>query len=429
MTGHARTIHKYISMALTLGASLLLVACGGGSAGANAASVAAAAVVASSSSSSSSGGSSSSSSSSSSSGSSSGASGGTSPAAALARKLGRPGRFLVGLGGQGDADPIAAAQSQSLKPDIFDEYLVGVGASDWTTWNSPKGAYVGVVGAKADSVGAVPMYTLYQMAANGDGNLSGLASATFMSAYWANVKLMYQMIGSYGKPALVNLEPDFWGYSEQQSTNSDPGTLFAYVNTNPDCATLPNNVIGVAACLLQMARQYAPLAMVGFPPSSWGGNTTTDVVTFMNQVGAQHADFIVAQTLDRDAGCIEAQAVAASCVRSGTGWYWDASNQTHPNFQDHLAMIQQYHSGIGNLPVIWWQTPLGLPSSTPGGTDYHYRDNRVQYFLTHASDLVAAGGLGAVFGAGESHQTNITTDGGQFQSLSNAYLAAPVSLP
>jgi hypothetical protein len=61
--------------------------------------------------------------------------------------------------------------------------------------------------------------------------------------------------------------------------------------------------------------------------------------------------------------------------------------------------------------------------------DYRYRDNRVHYFLTHRAELTAVGGLGVVFSTGENHQTNITTDGGQFQSLSGAYLAAPVALP
>ena len=53
----------------------------------------------------------------------------------------------------------------------------------------------------------------------------------------------------------------------------------------------------------------------------------------------------------------------------------------------------------------------------------------MHYFLTHASELTAVGGLAVVFGTGEGHQTNITTDGGQFQELSNAYLAAPAWLP
>ena len=92
-------------------------------------------------------------------------------------------------------------------------------------------------------------------------------------------------------------------------------------------------------------------------------------------------------------------------------------------------MIRAWHTGIGDLPIVWWQTPLGVPSSVRGGTDYHFRDNREQYFLTHAGQLTAVGGLAVVFSTGEIHQTNINTDGGQYQALSSAYLASPAPLP
>jgi hypothetical protein len=351
---------------------------------------------------------------------------GNGPAAKLAAKLGLPSRLLLGLGGQANSQTTTVVNSQALRIDIYDEYL---GVGDWTTYNAPPCDYVCKIANDADAMGAIPMYTQYQMANSGDGNLSVLTNAVFMATYWARVKLLFVDIAATNKPALVNFEPDFWGYTERAAPGGDPTKLTAVVSTNPDCATLPNNVVGVAGCLIAMARQYAPNAYIGFPPSSWGGNTTADVVAFMNAVGAQSADFIVEQTLDRDAGCFEVSTQPSECARSGTGWYWDESNQTHPNFQDHLSEAQAFHSGIGNLPIIWWQTPEGVPSATPGGTVNHYRDNRVHYFLTHPSELTAVGGLAVVFGTGDTHQTSVATDGGQFQSLSSSYLAAPAALP
>ena len=327
---------------------------------------------------------------------------------------------------------ISLIQTQNLKPDIYDRYVGGVGANDWTTWNSPAGAYVTLVAGEAASVGAVPMFTLYQMAAQGNGNLSVLNDSSFMSEYWSNVQLLFKTIAAYNKPTLVNFEPDFWGYAQAAAPNGDPTQLFAYVNINSDCASLPNNIVGVAGCLIAEARKYAPKAYVGFPPTSWGDpNDPAGVIAFMNAIGAQHADFITAETLDRDAGCFETMNTTYGCSRNGTatGWYWDETNTTTPNFSQHLATVLTWHNGIGGLPVLWWQTPEGVPSSTPGGSAYNYRDNRVHYFLTHVSELVAVGGLGAVFSTGEDYQTNISTDGGQFQSLSGTYFAAPVSLP
>jgi hypothetical protein len=72
---------------------------------------------------------------------------------------------------------------------------------------------------------------------------------------------------------------------------------------------------------------------------------------------------------------------------------------------------------------------MGVPSATRGGSVNHYRDNRVHYFLTHPAELTAVGGLAVVFGTGDTQQTSAATDGGQFQSLSGSYLAAPVALP
>lgn len=351
---------------------------------------------------------------------------GNGPAASLAAKLGKSSRLLVGLGGQGVANVISVFQSQALTVDIYDEYL---GTGDWTTWNSPPCDYVCVVAKDADAVGAIPMFTQYQMANDGDGNIAVINDPTFMATYWARVKLMYQDIAVYNKPVLVNLEPDFWGYAEQKSPGGDPTQLAAVVSSNTDCAALPDNVKGIAGCLIAMARKYAPKAYVGFPPATWGASSPAAVIAFMNAVGAQNADFIVEQTLDRDAGCFEVSPQPSICTRNGTGWYWDETNQTHPNFQDHLNSALAWHTGIGNLPLIWWQTPEGVPSATPGGTSLHYRDNRVHYFLTHPAELTAVGGLAVVFSTGAGQQTNITTDGGQFQSLDSAYMAAPAPLP
>ena len=208
---------------------------------------------------------------------------GTSSASTLAGKLGKPSRLLVGLGGTA----ASAIKSQGITPDLYEDYLVGVGAGDWTTWNSPSGAYVGVVASAADSVGAVPMFTLYQMAQNGDGNISDITDPAFMTPYWANVVLLFKQLAAYGKPTLVNFEPDFWGYTEQASPGGDPTKLAAKVTVAPDCASLSDDVAGLAHCLVLIARKYAPKAYVGFSPSTWGANNLSDVVTYMKKVGGE----------------------------------------------------------------------------------------------------------------------------------------------
>jgi hypothetical protein len=79
--------------------------------------------------------------------------------------------------------------------------------------------------------------------------------------------------------------------------------------------------------------------------------------------------------------------------------------------------------------MLWWQTPFGVPSATPGGTAGKYRDNRVKYIFEHTDEFVAAGGLGVVFGGGAGNQTTYTSDSGQFKAAVTKYFASPVPLP
>ena len=338
---------------------------------------------------------------------------------AMANKLGKPSRVLFGLG----ATNIDDMKSQDIHPDIVEHYLVGVGSGAWPTWNSPDGAYVTFTAQAADAYGAVPMFTLYQMTANGEGNLSGISDATFMNKYWGQVRLMYQRIAEWGKPALVNVEPDFWGFAASQAPGRDLTKMAAAVSGQPECATLPDTVAGLGQCFVQMGRKVAPKALIGFPPAFWNG-TPVEIAAMMRAVGADQADFIVAQTSDRDAGCREAASRPAECQNGSAPFYWDATNQTSPNFHDNQKQCSDYRTALGNgLPILWWQTPMGVPSDTPGGTDQRYRDNHVDYMLTNTQEYGDMHTIGIVFSAGGSHQTSISTDGGQFARLSGQYLA------
>ncbi len=354
---------------------------------------------------------------------------GTGPAARLSARLGRANRLLIGLG---EGNDLSRINSQALRPDIYDRYLTGIGTGQWPEYvpGAPRGEYVNQVAAAADSIGAIPMFTLYQMAALGDGNLSILDNRNVMTQYWSQTVLLFQRLATYNRPALVSFEPDFWGYVQQQTAGGDPTARFAWVNITPECATLPNDVTGVGRCLVRIARQYAPRVAVGFPPSTFGDPVQANVEAFMNRIGAATADFVTMQTLDRDAGCFEAVPQPSYCQRVRIPYYWDESNQTSPNFREHFAAAQSFGRAIGNLPLVWWQTPMGQPAaSSLGGRSKRWRDNRVNYFLTHGSELVAAGGMAVVFSTGEPNQTDISSDDGQFQRLSNAYLLAPAALP
>jgi hypothetical protein len=357
---------------------------------------------------------------------------GTSRGAAFAQKLGRPARFLVGMGN----DLVGAEQGYdqskcpiySLGPtlDLHYAYLVGLpGQGGWPDWND-GGSFANIVTDTSDAKGVVPMLTLYAMASWGDGNLAGLADDAFMGPYWQGVKLLFQRLALFDKAAVVHVEPDFWGYAEKQSGGDPTKTKVNVTKLVPECAGLSDDLVGFGHCLVKLARAGAPKALVGFHASRWGG-TAESTAAFLSAVGAGEGDFVASDLLDRDAGCFEAH-VDPNCQRDDGPWYWDETNQASPNFHEHFAWSKAVADGVGQ-PMLYWQVPFGVPSDAPGGTAGHYRDNRVKYLFAHVDEMIAAGVVGAAFGTGADHQTFVTTDGGQFQKAVTAYFASPVALP
>jgi hypothetical protein len=356
---------------------------------------------------------------------------GMSTAAGVAMKLGRSPNFLIGMGNDLNNDhSLDGAYTLGPTLDLHYAYLVAyINANktwgSWKDWN-PNGSFVNVLTDSADAKGVAAMMTLYAMAATGDGNLSGLTDDVFEKGYWSDAKLLFQRLGMFGKPAVVQFEPDFWAYAEQQA-HEDPTSLKVNLTQSaPDCADLSNDLVGMGHCLLKLARLYAPKAIVGFHASQWSAGDPSATVAFLKKVGADQADVVFADMLDRDAGCFEAGNDPA-CTRDGN-FYWDETNATSPNFHEYLAWSKAITSGLGR-PIIWWQVPFGVPSSTKGGTPYHYRDNRAHYVFSHVQEFVDAGGLGVTFGVGADHQTTPGTDGGQFKDAVTKYFAAPVRLP
>ncbi|MGZ3424230.1 MAG: hypothetical protein ACXVEE_40595 [Polyangiales bacterium] len=344
-------------------------------------------------------------------------------AASIAKKLRGKSNFLIGMGNDlASNHDMDGVYTLGTTLDLHYTYLVGLaGSGGWPDWNA-GGTFVNIITDSSAKHGVTPMFTLYQMAAWGDGNLAGLADDGYMKAYWDGVKLMFQRIGVFGKPTVVQFEPDFWAYLLQQKKTT---TLVKVKAFAPDCADQTDDPAGMGHCLVKLARKYAPNAVIGFHVSSFG-TPNAEVIAFHKSIGAATADIIVLETLDRDAGCFEA-AVDPNCKRTGS-FYWDETNTKSPNFKEHLTWVKAMHDGIG-LPVLWWQMPFGVPSDKPGGTAGHYRDNRVKYLFAHVDEFIAAGGVGAVFGTGAGNQTYIDSDGGQFKTAVTKYFSAPAPLP
>lgn len=343
----------------------------------------------------------------------------------LAKKLGKD-YFLIGFGNDlNENHDQDGAYTIGPPVDLHYAYLVGLkGKGGWPDWN-PDGSFVRLLTDSADRHQVVPMFTLYSMAAAGEGRIAVLEDAEYMKAYLDGARLLFERLGEFKKPAIVQLEPDFWGFAQKHEP--DPARIPARVEEfAKECQGLGNHLSGFGRCLVKLSRTYSPAVLIGLHASTWAHTEPKFVADFLLDAGLDQADFISIETLDRDAGCFEA-AKDPNCQRGPGPFYWDETNRTSPNFHEHLHYATEL-AEHADRPLLWWQMPLGVPSDTPGGKPTAYRDNRVRYLFSHVDEFVKAGGLGAAFGVGAAGQTYFTTDGGQFKSALSAYRKSPTLL-
>lgn len=358
-------------------------------------------------------------------------------ASGVLSQLGRPGKLLVGAdmtdsvaalapfdirylylaGGLADGDGTCSSCGSCTAAGVS----CSTGCGWWGCWQdpaTPPGQYLRDLLAKAGAAGMLPLVSYYEIlqtshVVEGSAEIVALQDAALLRRWFNDWRFVLQQIGN--RAALLHLEPDLWGYAEKM--NADPRLLAAAVTaSNPtDCAGQQDSLAGLGRCAIAMVRKYAPGARVGLHASAWGsGIVGTDnrdpavdmraqgqrVADFLLACGGGDADFVVVEASDRDAGYYGTL---------GKNTFWDASNATLPSFHQAFSWATALTERMGR-PALWWQLPVGNMSLPD--TANQWRDNRVDYFLQHPAEVAQTHAFGMVFGAGESHQTNPSTDGG-----------------
>jgi hypothetical protein len=352
-------------------------------------------------------------------------------------------KLLTGFS-DSDNDPTTPAAASW---DLSYRYLAGglfAGSAPCTacnaSCNAPNqfwwGCFDGTPGGYAldrfTAGGPIPWFTYYEIlqasgAQSFTAEVGAVNDANFSTKILADLQFLFKTIGN--RTAFVHVEPDFWGFA-QNAVNADPTKIPAQVQQFPDCASQPNTLVGFARCIIAMSRKYSPNVRIGLHGSTFATGTDISInknpavdvaaeakklATFMKALGADAGDFIAVDASDRD------YAYYALVENDGGAHTWDTTNQTLPNFHQDFTWAQALAENLG-LPVFYWQIPMG--NAAQNNTDTHYKDNRVDYFYAHPDELAAAHVAGMLFGAGDGHQTNTLTDGGNLVTREKAYLAA-----
>jgi hypothetical protein len=280
----------------------------------------------------------------------------------------------------------------------------------WENWNSPTGQVVTNYIQDSSSIGCIPVFDWYEAGSQSTSAsilFSNLASTSFMNAYFVSLKLMLQKAGAFTSPVIVHVEPDMWAFMQQQ-LSQDPTTITVSVASSgfSDVASFPNTASGLAKAFVSLRNTYAPNVLLAWDNSMWAVNydptsnagspaTYGGYVASFYQKLAESFDLIFFNTSDRDSG----YKVTVLGKPTAQAWWVDT---TFDRFRQYIAAIYQ----ATGLKSMLWQTPIGNTLYLAcNNTNYHYQDNRAQYFLQagnrqHIIDYVSAGVIGILFGEG-----------------------------
>src|SRR5438477_8003521 len=290
-------------------------------------------------------------------------------------------------------------------------------SSGWETWNTPLGAYATFYMNATDSLGAIPVFSYYEMLQSQpstgstelDRDYSNLNNNSTMNAYYGNFALLMSQASAFGKPVVVQVEPDLFGYMEHKAGSGDASTVSASVASSgyAGLSALPNTFQGFSWALLKLRDSIAPNVILAPHASTWasGGDigqnsdptfnlaaAADKVAAFLNSAGA-------ASNPDGSTSDVVFNDVSDNDAALNARW-WDRNDVTLPDFQQWLTWMTELHAKTAR-PLIEWQVPVGneyldTMNNSPG----HTQDNRVEYFLSHAPALTAAGIIAVLVGSG-----------------------------
>ncbi len=336
-----------------------------------------------------------------------------------------PSHFSFGImDGPGDTPYLNSMRSTNGTAwDFRYQYFVGGvnTGSGWETWNAPAGAFATSYLQDSGNNGYLPGLVYYEMqqsngSCNGCGeaqrDLSNLNNSSTMSAYYTNWTLLMQKVGAYGKPALVIVEPDLWGFIEQAAGahgNSAAGIPASVASSgNADASGFPNTAQGFAWALLHIRDRYAHNAVLALHASAWGmgpdiaSNTSASLDS--GALATQQAQFLNTAGLSGNPSGVSTFDLLSNDVAdhdSGqSGIWWDRNNVTFPNFARYLQYASGLSAGTGRR-IMMWQVPAGNQYfDTEDNSQGHTQDNRAEYILGHIADFARAGIIGVLFGPG-----------------------------
>ncbi|MDQ2808603.1 MAG: S-layer homology domain-containing protein [Chloroflexota bacterium] len=346
------------------------------------------------------------------------------------------------LGVSSSPDTLAWMTGSGVAWDARYQYLAGGvnTGNGWAGWNTPAGQFATYYMTASQGAGYLPVFTYYQLLQSNphaggsewEQDYNNLNNTATMAAYYSDFALLLQKAAAYGRPVLIQVEPDLWGFLEGRAGagGSAAGVSAAVASSGYSAvAAYPNTGQGFAQALLHLRDSLAPNALLAIhaSPWAWGGadigispdpaldptQVGQTVGTFLltaglagNPAGLSTWDLVFTDLSDRDA------AYYGIVQGDGGAHWWDLTNTAFPNFDRYRAYVAALNQTTGRR-IVLWQIPVGnTVMRAEDNSAGHYQDNRTQGLLGNNGAAlpawVAAGVVGLLWGAGQGDQTQPT---------------------
>ncbi len=343
------------------------------------------------------------------------------------------------MNGPGSATALDQQRSQNGTAYTFRYQYLSGGVNTgkgWEVWNSPPGQFSTNYMQESAQHHYTPAFVYYEICqSNGmqpgsycaghdmQQDPANINNPSIMKAYFANWTLLMQKIAAFGKPVLVIVEPDLWGYLEKVANGGDASKVPASVKSsgNADASAFPDTAQGFAWALLHIRDKYGRNATLALHASSWAAgddiasntNPSLNVASvvkneaaFLNSAGivgnpsgVSTWDLLSNDVADHDSG------------QPGAHAWWDRYNRTFPNFARYLTYIGLLSTTV-HRRIVMWQVPMGNQYfDTMNNSAGHYQDNRAEYILNNVSSFARAGMIAVLFGPGNGGTMNLDVMG------------------
>ena len=302
------------------------------------------------------------------------------------------------------------------------QYLAGGvnTGNGWANWNQ-DGNFVTFYIQDSMDHNINPVFTYYMIFQSNPGGgteseavATNLQNVETMTAYYQDLKLFFQKAAAFPDTLItLHVEPDMWGYIEQQSSDDPAVFPVAVASTvHQELSGLPNNAVGLAKAIIRLRDQLAPHVVLGYHLSKWGTGVDyvfsnpedSQIVDLGNQAAnfyrALDADFdlIFGEFRDRDAGFYE------HIYGNPHAWMDEG------DYARDILFWSTIHSNL-TKPIVLWQVPYGnTKMKAMNNTWRHYQDNIVESLLDDPAqrklrDYLDSGLIAVFFGQGASGTT------------------------